>query len=60
MVISMGMADKDDLDIPQNFPDIVGFVGIRPEESAHLTPRCLTGFKEDTSLVRNTDQVSRH
>jgi len=59
MVISMGMADKDGLDIPQNFPDIVWFFGIRPEESAHLAPRPLTGFKEDASLVRDTDQVPR-
>ena len=59
MVISVSVADKDDLDIPQNFPDIVRFVGVRPKESAHLAPRSLTGFKEDASLVRNTDQISR-
>jgi len=58
MVISMSMADKDNLDIPQNFPDIVRFGGVRPEESAHLAPRPLTGFKEDGSLIRNTDQIS--
>ena len=60
MVISVSMADKNGFDIPQNFPDIVRFVGIRPEESAHLSPRPLTGFKEDASLVRNTDQVPRY
>jgi len=55
MVISMSVADKDGLDIPQNFPDVIRLVGVCPEEPAHLTPCPLTGFEEDAPSVRDTD-----
>jgi hypothetical protein len=58
MVISMSVADKDGLDVPQNFPDVVRFVGICAEESAHLAPRPLTGFKQDATALWDADKVS--
>ena len=60
MVISMSVADEDGLDVPQNFPDVFRLVAIRAEESAHLAPRALTGFKQDLPVVWDTDKVSGH
>ena len=57
-MISMSVADEESLDIPQNLPDVIWFVGIRAKESAHLAPRPLAGFKEDAPLVWDTNQVS--
>ena len=60
MVISMSVASKDDLDVPQNLPDVVRFVGICAEESAHLAPRPLTGFKQDAPVFWDTYEISRN
>lgn len=59
-MIPMSVADKDDLDIPQNFSDVVRLVGIRTKESAHLTPRPFTGFKQNAPMFWDTDKVSRN
>ena len=60
MMISMGVADKDGLNIPQNFPDVIRLVGICAEESAHLAPCPLTGFQQDASVFWDADKVSGH
>ena len=60
MVISMSVADEDGLDIPQNFPDVVRLVGVCAEESAHLTPRPFTSFKQDAAVFWDADKVSGH
>lgn len=58
MVISMSVADKDGLDVPQNFPNVVWLVGIRAKESTHLTPRPFAGLEQNAPMVRDPNKVS--
>lgn len=59
-MVSMGVADKDGLDISQDIPSVVWFVGIRAKESTDLAPCPLAGLKQDTPMVRDSNQVSRN
>jgi len=60
MVVTMYMADKNALQIPQHFPSIPWHILVNAKTTSHLTPSSLSCVKQDVPIARDFGECRKH